>query len=135
MKTQQLLGTAILFIISASIPLSANAEAAALKDTTSLVSRDVAEHHLDKKGDRMDRRLETKGDRVNARLDHKGNRIDRRLDRKGDRLNASLDRKDNHRQARGDSRGEAGRHTSRQYQSGHRVRNGANRKVSGKRRR
>ncbi len=102
MKTRQLLSTSILFIISASIPLSANAAAAAPKDTTSLVSRDVAEHRLDKKGDR----------------------IEERLDRKGD-----------HRQAWRNSRVEAGRHTGRQYQSGHRVRNGANRKVSGKRRR
>ena len=61
MKTQQLLSTSIICIITAGNPLSAGADAAAPSDPTSLVSRDVAEHHLDRKGDRIEERFN--GDR------------------------------------------------------------------------
>ncbi len=57
MKTQQLLSTSIICIITASNPLSAGADAAAPSDATSLVSRDVAEHRLDRKGDRIEERF------------------------------------------------------------------------------
>ncbi len=64
MKTQQLLSTSIICIITASNPLSAGADAAAPSDATSLVSRDVAEHRLDRKGDRIEERFN--GDRFNG---------------------------------------------------------------------
>ena len=160
MKTQQLLSASIVCAIAVGMPFGAGAETAAPTDLTSLESRDIAEHRLDRrgdrtsaeqgiddrlerkgdridarldrKGDRIDRRLDNKGDRVNARLDHKGNRIDRRLDNKGARMNARLDRRGDHRQVTRNSRRETQRREGRQ--SGHGMQNGGKRKNSRKRR-
>ena len=156
MKTQQLLSASIVCIIAVGMPFGAGAETAAPADLTSLESRDIAEHRLDRRGDRMnarmgtsarqsiddrldrkgdriDARLDRKGDRVNGRLNHKGNRIDRRLDNKVERMNARLDRRGDYRQATRNSRREMHRYAGRQ--SGHGMQNGGNRKLSGKRRR
>ncbi|GMQ75026.1 MAG: hypothetical protein BMS9Abin01_0269 [Gammaproteobacteria bacterium] len=124
MKKQHLFSTSIICILAAGTAFSADAETTAPSDASSLASRDVAEHHLDRKGDRID-----------GRLDRKGNRIDRRLDKKGVRLNARLDRRAGNHSATRNSRGEMGERRGRQHQSRQRTRSGVSQRVSRKRQR
>ncbi len=131
MKTQQLLSTSIICVITLVMPFGARYDARA--DRAREAGRDGLANKLERKGGRIDRRLDNRGDRINARLDRKGNRIDRRLDNKGDRINARLNRRRDHRQATRNARRALGRRGARQ--SGYAMRGGDNRRVSGKRRR